>query len=595
MTYPLIFNIHSHLPYYPNKEYPRVGQESLAFIWNFWRVKQALFQGTNPFFSDYIFYPNGVNLAFHDNTMFNTLLAIPFQMASNLTITYNLLFLLSFILTGFGQYLLVFYLTKNRKASIIAGLLLAFFPYHYTNLNLLSLLSMQWIPFFILYFLKTFKERTIKNSIISSIFLTLVAMSHWYYLTFLIIFVILFFIYNLFHRRNYVFNKKLIKCFILMFLLSGIFIFPFALPMLISDEFQSSRPIDTSVAHSADLISFLVPSSLHSVFGEYVKPFYDHVNLYNGKIYGDIGASTVFIGFLTLFFLFYSKIKEYKKIKFWMLFVFTYFILSLGPALHFNGLVLIPVEGLELDKIAQTIQPNINEDALEILKHNVVIPMPFLILNFIPFFNMIRSPSRFVVMLMLFSSIIVGFVCVNIFNKVKRRKFLGRYNLQNILFLIICLIIIFEFLSIPIPMYSPDIPPFYNFISKDTEDYAIIEIPLCHNILTSYNPIIRQFQFYQITHNKRLLCGHIARYSEKARYFDFINNNSFLYSLAHLDTIDIKTISVPKDFLIEYKLKYIIIHKDYVKEKELNDLKNLLEDNLILNYQDKEIIVYRVY
>ena len=102
MTYPLVFNIDSSFP---------AAGDTYEYAWDFWYIKQVLFQGASPFFSNYIFYPNGVSLAFHDTTMFNSLLSIPFQLIFNLTTVYNLLFLFSFILSGFGAYLLVFYLT----------------------------------------------------------------------------------------------------------------------------------------------------------------------------------------------------------------------------------------------------------------------------------------------------------------------------------------------------------------------------------------------------------------------------------------------------------------------------------------------------
>lgn len=583
MTYPLIFNI--------NSSFPAAG-DTYAFVWNLWHTKQTIFQGTSPFFSNYIFYPNGVSLAFHDLTMFNSLLSIPLQLIFNLTTVYNLLFLLSFILTGFGAYLLVFYLTKDRKASFIAGLLLAFFPYHFAHITHLSLLSMEWIPFFVLYFIKTFEEKNIKNSIFSAIFLTLTALSHWYYLIFLILFVIVFIVYNFFHRRSNVLNRKFIKYFILMFLLFGILTSPFVYPMLIDNEFQSTNTLDSSIAHSADLAAFFVPSETHSIFGKYVEYFYNSINSYDGKLYGTMEESTVFIGYLTLILVFYALTRKNKKIRFWLLCTFIFFILSLGPALHFNGLIKIPVEGLGLDKIIQKIEPNINKDALEMLKHNIGIPLPYIIFNFIPFFNIIRNPSRFVVMLMLPLAVIVGFACSDIFNKIKHKKIFNRYSLENILFLIFCLIFIFEFISIPLLTSSADIPSFYSIIAKDKEDYAIIEIPLCYDTLSAYTPEIRLFEYYQTAHNKKLLCGSISRYPENS--FDFIRENPFIYSLSHPE-ITYTNITVPIDFLKQNKFKYVIIHKNYLNEDELLNLNNLLRNSLQLQYQDNEMIVYRVY
>ncbi len=581
MTYPLIFNISSSLP---------AGREAYVFVWNLWHTKQTLFQGTSPLYSNYIFYPKGVSLAFHSISMFNALLSIPLQLIFNLIITYNLLFLLSFILTGFGMYLLVFHITKNRKASFIAGLLLAFFPYHFAHITHLNLLSMQWIPFFILYFIKTFKERNIKNIIFSSIFLTLTALSSWYYLVFLVLFVITFFVYNIFSRSNYALNKRFIRCFILIFLLFGLFISPFVFPMLTSNEFYSEKTFDSSVAHSADIAAFFIPSKTHFIFGNYVEPFYNSINLYNGKIYGNIEESTVFLGYLTLIFVFFTIIKKYKKIRSWLLFAFVFFIFSLGPTLHFNGLVTFPVEGWDLDKIVQRIDPNINEDALEILKHNIVIPLPYIIFNFIPFFNILRNPSRFVVMIMLFLSIVVGVACTNIFNKMKRKKIFNKYNAENVLFSIFCLIIIFEFLSIPIELSSATAPDFYYSISKGNAQFSILDLPICNDTLSCYNPKLKSYQFYQTIHNKPIFVGVVSRYSKDT--FDYIRNTNLNKFVSSESILNINEID--RKLLEENNVGFIVLHKNNLSNQALNHLKNLLSEYDLV-YEDKSIISYYTF
>ncbi|NIO44340.1 MAG: hypothetical protein GTN36_02190 [Candidatus Aenigmarchaeota archaeon] len=583
MTYPLVFNMNSSLP---------SGGETYVFVWNLWHTKKALFEGNNLFFTNYIFYPKGESLVFHSFSMFNSLLSIPLQIFFNLTTTYNILFLLSFILTGFGTYFLIFYLTKNRKAGFISGLLLAFFPYRFVHIAHLNLLTLQWVPFFILYFIKTFKERTIKNAILSSIFLTFTALSSWYYLAFIFLFIVVFLIYNIFYKRDYILDKKFIRFFVLMLLLFAIFIYPFVYPMLTTEDFYPEDSIDSAVVHSADIAAFFVPSTTHSVFGKYVEPFYNHINTYNGKLYGNIEESTVFLGYLTLILTFFAIIKKYKKIKFWLLTAFIFFILSLGPALHFNNLVLIPVEGWNLDKLAKDIYPNINEDALEILKNNIAVPLPYLVLYSIPYFNILRNPSRFIVILMLFLSIVVGITCSNIFDKIKNKKLFKKYNAEKVLFIIFIVIITFEFLQIPLNLSYKEIPEFYYNISKDNSFYSILDLPLCNDTISCYNTKLKEYQLYQTIHNKPIFVGVISRYPLDT--FDLIRNTELNKLTSNETILDLPEIN--RELLREYNVGFIILHKSNLNEETLDHLKNLLsiyeivyEDDILISYKPKTI------
>ena len=55
------------------------------------------------------------------------------------------------MLAGYATYLLVRHLTGMRAAAFVAGLIFAFCPYHFAHLlGQLNLVSLQWIPFYVL-------------------------------------------------------------------------------------------------------------------------------------------------------------------------------------------------------------------------------------------------------------------------------------------------------------------------------------------------------------------------------------------------------------------------------------------------------------
>src|SRR3990172_9677463 len=112
-------------------------------IWNIWWVKKALTSKTCALlFSDYIFYPVGSDLTFHTLTLLNGIIALPFlSVTKNIILIFNVLTFLTFVLSGYGTYLLVNYLVKNRSAAFIAGMIFAFCPFRLVKVSFINYLS----------------------------------------------------------------------------------------------------------------------------------------------------------------------------------------------------------------------------------------------------------------------------------------------------------------------------------------------------------------------------------------------------------------------------------------------------------------------
>jgi len=70
-----------------------------------------------------------------------------YALTGNILLTYNLLFLSTFVLSALGAYLLVRSLTRNGRAAIVAGLLYGFALYRVNQGPHLQVLSSQWFPF----------------------------------------------------------------------------------------------------------------------------------------------------------------------------------------------------------------------------------------------------------------------------------------------------------------------------------------------------------------------------------------------------------------------------------------------------------------
>jgi hypothetical protein len=118
---------------------------TLAWDWH------ALTTDPLSIFNANIFYPWGNTLAWSDHLFGQALLVTPIlALTENGILANNISILIAYFLSALAMYLLVYDLTGNRPAGIIAGLAYAFAPSRMAHIEHLHLLSMQWPPLMLL-------------------------------------------------------------------------------------------------------------------------------------------------------------------------------------------------------------------------------------------------------------------------------------------------------------------------------------------------------------------------------------------------------------------------------------------------------------
>lgn len=119
-------------------------------------------------------YPFPRSLLFSEPRLSTSILAWPIQLVTgNDVLTYNLLFLLSFIVLGTGMALLVAEITGNAGAGLLAGILAAFTPYRYGHLSHLNLLNYGWIPLALWALIRFARRRRPIDAGLAALFLTI--------------------------------------------------------------------------------------------------------------------------------------------------------------------------------------------------------------------------------------------------------------------------------------------------------------------------------------------------------------------------------------------------------------------------------------
>jgi len=129
-----------------------------------------------------IFYPFPLTLAYSEHFLMMSAQMLPFLiLADSHMVGLNLAVLLTFILSGYGMYLLISAWTANRWAGLVAGVLFAFSPNRFGQLNHLELLVTEWMPLALLALHWTLTRPGRRYPLLFILFFNLQALSGFHY------------------------------------------------------------------------------------------------------------------------------------------------------------------------------------------------------------------------------------------------------------------------------------------------------------------------------------------------------------------------------------------------------------------------------
>lgn len=132
-----------------------------------------------------IFYPEPYALAYSEHLTAQAVQILPIYAAThNPILSYNLLFLSTFVLSGLGMFLLVRSLTQDAIAGLVAGAIYAFGLPRVGQIPHLQVLSAQWMPFALLGVHRFFETRRLAPLIGASAALIAQNLSCGYYVMF---------------------------------------------------------------------------------------------------------------------------------------------------------------------------------------------------------------------------------------------------------------------------------------------------------------------------------------------------------------------------------------------------------------------------
>lgn len=543
LTWPTVTHFTTHLP--------GDGGDDPALAWNLWWIKYALLNaGQNPLSTDFMFYPIGINLAFYTLTLLNGLTALPLTLNFGVVAASNLHLLFSFMTGGYGAFLLARYVLSNSKGAVecreeisppsprakppvgvaplltwtIAALAGGFYTFassklFYVALGQFNIASTHWIPFAVLYMLRTrHTPHRLKYPLLAALFFTLQAWTELTYASFLLVFIALYWAWemgcNLWIYRTHLSQSLITKnpsflphlhatlIFGFTFILGLSPILAYMLPDLRAEGDFLVEGSGFASDFSADLLGFIIPTIHHPILGSVIT----HTSIQNFGIGQHIYLGLVL---LVLFVIGLALSYRYAQIRFWLVAAIIFALLCLGPMITVNG-------------------------------HPTGLPGPFVLLQNLPFFKGNRYPSRYSVMLILSLSVIAAFTLTQISRRLNRQFTIhySPFTIYIFLLPLIAFLFLFEHLSTPLPQSDMRVPPAYQTIAADSTDFTVLDLPLAwRNGFRITGPFTTGFmfgQFYQTYHQKKLLQGNTSRNPEFK--FQYFTNAPVINSLIALQT-----------------------------------------------------------
>ncbi|MCZ6679477.1 MAG: hypothetical protein O7E52_19785 [Candidatus Poribacteria bacterium] len=539
LTYPVILRFSTH--------FMGDGGDGFQNIWNMWWLKTALTERlTDPYSTSHLHYPNGVTLLFQSLSPFNGLISIPLQFMFGMKVAYNLVAVFSFIMSGVGMYFFAQYLIGHRLAAFIAGIIYTFSPYHFAHgLGHLQLVAMEWMPFFVLYLFKIFREGGTRNTLLATVFLILTTLCSWYYLIYALFFTAIFVIYGLIVQRKAFLESGVLNRLVVMLLLLFIVMSPLTGRMIFAKFTQEFTGAPNPEIDSADVTSFFVPS------GMWFKSVWS-------KWSGNRAENSNFLGYIAFGLSIYALVRIPQS-HFWGVAGAFFWLMALGPYLTVAG--------------AQ-----------------IRFPLPYLLFhNYLPFFSFAGVPGRFDVMLKFCMAILTAYAVFDLIaiylpgtnewlsfyphpETERARLIQVHWRMSGLEILSVTLtgiLICAEYLAIPYATTTVDVPQYYRQLADDPDEYGVIDLPT--GPLTLY---------YATIHKKPIVGGHVSRLPQKAS--DFLEETPIIATLMRGGT------PPPSDqiddalaMLGEYNIRYVITHNDQHQP--------FLEDVLMLmNVYDQE-------
>lgn len=553
---------------------PVAQRDAWQNVWNLWWVGQAVASFQNPFHSPLLYYPEGVDLHLQTLNISNGLLVLPVTALFGPTAGYNTAMVLAFALAGLGGYAFALYVSGNRAAAFVGGLLLTFSPFHITKLwdGQLEMIALQWLPFYALFLLRALQHNQRSDALFAGVFLALIGYTSWYYFLFFAIYSALFAtLWLAFPQpdtklRSGIEHSSGEKGFwykaitattgrwfmlsqlVLVAVCGVILLLPVLLPAIddvggLGGGREGADTLDfLKLIHSADLLDFWLPNALHPLWGPAVTRLGEQLHPF-------VAAWNIALGYCALGLALFGAVAAWRVAWRWWLLTLIALILALGPLLQIGG-------------------------------QRTGILLPYALLTYLPGVGIANRPNHFVVIAVVLLAPLAALGLRALLERISPAR-------RPLALALVGGLIVFELLPPAWPLFRSNPHPYYAQLAG--AQGALIDLP---PRLESSEPLESQ-----LVHGLPMMGGYVSR----TPYYRFGKEMPVVRDLWAMQPGEQRLIpSGPDDALVvlnTFDLRHIVIHWQTLTQEQRSALETVIAQMLpdvAPSYSDQQLTVYQV-
>lgn len=451
--------------------------DDAVFANAFWHFRHSLTEFSNPFFARLLFHPEGMNLVFHTTTYSNFLLTLPLNLAFGVNVAVNAAYLLTYPLAAYCTFLLAFELTGDRYAALVAGIIFSFSPFHFGQGRAhLHISTLQWLPLYILMLKRSLEGRRIGSALVAGVAFGLIILTDQLQticatVVTLIVLAAALRTVGGDRRQLLTGGRQLLVIGIVAAVTASFYLVPLLRELLSHRAATKIPPLEHGGANmfSADLLGIFVPGH-HRLWGGLFSSF---------RLGGDSVVYAGLVG-LSLAAIGWQRCRAEFPVRWLLLTGVVFWVLSLGPYLHVNGV-------WEFGSFRIT--------------------LPYLYMIDIPLLGENRTPGRFHMITQLAVALLAAYGVRELFRR--PRAGWGRPVLAAIMGGMILLD------TLP-PSQSPGTTPaplLYQQISSDPRTFAVLQLPLSRwsALMKNGSESPASMMYFQTIHGKPIFSGLASR------------------------------------------------------------------------------------
>jgi len=540
-TWPLVLHLDTHLT-------GPVGGDTGVYVWNQWVFRHEILNERLPLFTREIFsLSRPANLSLHNYTIFQDLLALPLLGRLGVVTTFNVVYVLMIVITGYATFRLAFHVTRRPFESWLAGALFSWSPYLVTRgMGHFSLVAAAPLPVFALLLLDCEARASVRNAIALGATVCSAATTDPYYAVYCVMLGCVF----VASQAIRIARDPSQRCAVprtldvLLACLAG-----FTVSLVMSGGWQISvlgRRVSTHGLYTPMLLLTVLAVVRAAWPYRRAALSIDRTEILR---FARIASVAVPVSVLILSPVLYAVGVRIMDTGFesspirWRssppgVDVVSFFLpnpnhpfapeairawLTPRPDQYLENVASIPLVALIVigaaigaqwrpSRIWITVTAAFGLLALGPFVHvagfNTHIPGPWAFARYVPVIRLARTPARLSIVVMLGVAMLFAAALSHLGDRWPRRR--------RLLLSAMALAVLFELSPVPRPLYSASVPAFYTRVALDPRDVTLMELPVgVRDGTSSVGDFTARSQFFQTVHGKPLVGGYLSRVSRK--------------------------------------------------------------------------------